>query len=114
MTIYGVDVTPILTSVLEVLVGILVTVVTVKFIPWIRSKVNQKQMAMILEFVELSVRAAEQIFEANQGPEKLAYAKELVKEALLEKGIVISDDVLRGYIESAVYELHKAFYSSEI
>ena len=49
---------------------------------------------MILEFVELSVRAAEQIFEANQGPEKLAYAKELVKEALFLHTKVITTDVV--------------------
>ena len=113
MIINGINVTPILLGVLEVVLSVSVVLITTKLVPWVKSKVSQDQLVLIKEIVKIAVKAAEQLFEKTQGPEKLEYAKQFVIEALHEKGIEIDEPLLRTYIESAVLELHKALEELE-
>lgn len=108
MIINGIDITPIVTAVVDVLVGVLATLIATKVIPWLHSKFEQEQLDFIKSVVKVAVWAAEQLFEKAQGAEKLEYAMHFVLTALAEKGIVVSEELLRSYIEAAVLELHKA------
>lgn len=108
MIINGIDITPIITSIIEVLVGVLATLIATKVIPYIHSKVDQEQLDFIKAVVKIAVKAAEQLFEKAQGAEKLEYAMNTVLSALAEKGIEINKELLRSYIEAAVLELHRA------
>lgn len=108
MIINGIDITPIVRAVIEVLVGVLAIVVATKVIPWLHSKFEQEQLDFIKDIVKIAVKAAEQLFEKAQGAEKLEYAMRFVLSALAEKHIVIDEELLRSYIEAAVLELHKA------
>ena len=114
MIINGIDVTPILKGVLEVVLSVAVVLITTKVVPWVRARVSQDQIELIKEFVKIAVKAAEQLYEKNQGPEKLEYAKQFVLEALHEKGIDIDEVLLRTYIEAAVLELHKALQGENV
>jgi LL-H family phage holin len=108
MIINGIDVTPIITAIIEVLAGVVITLISTKVIPYIHSKVDQEQLEFIKSVVKIAVKAAEQLFEKAQGAEKLEYAMNMVLSALKEKGIEINKDLLRSYIEAAVLELHRA------
>lgn len=108
MIINGIDVTPILLGILEVVLAVALTLITTKVIPWVHSKFDQEQLEFIKEIVRIAVKAAEQLFDKVQGAEKLEYAKQFVIQALAEKGIEIDETLLRTYIEAAVLELHKA------
>lgn len=108
MIINGIDITPIVKAVVEVVIGILATLVATKVIPWIHSKFDQEQLDFIKAVAKIAVRAAEQLFDKAQGAEKLEYAMHFVLSALAEKGIVIDEELLRSYIEAAVLELHRA------
>lgn len=108
MIINGIDITPIVKAVVEVVIGILATLVATKVIPWIHSKFDQEQLDFIKSVAKIAVRAAEQLFDKAQGAEKLEYAMHFVLSALAEKGIVIDEELLRSYIEAAVLELHRA------
>ena len=108
MIINGIDITPIITAVVEVVVGVVVSLIATKVIPWIHSKFDQEQLEFIKAIVKIAVRAAEQLFDKEQGAEKLEYAIKFVLAALSEKGIIIDEELLRSYIEAAVLELHRA------
>ena len=83
-----------LTPIFQAIITLLAALVTYKLIPWIRSKTNQNQQEMMRAMVKTFVFAAEQIYGAGKGKEKLEY----VKNALQEAGF----DVNLDEIEAAV------------
>lgn len=83
-----------LTPIFQAIIALLAALVTYKLIPWIRSKTNQNQQEMMRAMVKTFVFAAEQIYGAGKGKEKLEY----VKNALQEAGF----DVNLDEIEAAV------------
>lgn len=83
-----------LTPIFQAIIALLAALVTYKLIPWIRSKTTQSQQEMMRAMVKTFVFAAEQIYGAGKGKEKLEY----VKGALQEAGF----DVNLDEIEAAV------------
>lgn len=83
-----------LTPIFQAVIALLAALVTYKLIPWIRSKTTQSQQEMMRAMVKTFVFAAEQIYGAGKGKEKLEY----VKGALQEAGF----DVNLDEIEAAV------------
>ena len=83
-----------LTPIFQAIIVLIATLITYKLVPWIKSKTTAQQQANLSAIVKTLVFAAEQLYGANQGAEKLQY----VKERLLEKGYEI--DIPE--IESAV------------
>ena len=65
-----------LTPILEALLGLLAAIITVKVIPWIKAKTTNEQQIKIEAAVRTAVFAAEQIYGAGHGKEKLDYAAE--------------------------------------
>lgn len=63
-----------LTPILEALLGLLAAIITVKVIPWIKAKTTNEQQINIKAAVRTAVFAAEQIYGAGKGREKLDYA----------------------------------------
>lgn len=86
-----------LTPILQALIGLLASLVTVMLVPWIKAKTTAQQQAMLRAAVSVAVYAAEQIYGTGGGHEKLMY----VKAQLLKKGFEIDIDE----IEAAVKEL---------
>ena len=89
----AIDLTPIFQAVL----GILAALITHKLIPWIQARTTAQQQEMIRAAVSVAVYAAEQLYGAGAGKEKLMY----VKGQLAKKGYRIDIDE----IEAAVREL---------
>lgn len=83
-----------LTPVLQALIGLLATVITVKVVPWIKARTTAQQQATLGAVVKMLVYAAEQIYGARGGKEKLQY----VQEELLKRGYVVD----MAEIEAAV------------
>ena len=88
-----IDLTPIFQAVL----GILAALITHKLIPWIQARTTAQQQEMLRAAVSVAVYAAEQLYGAGAGKEKLMY----VKGQLAKKGYRIDIDE----IEAAVREL---------
>ena len=86
-----------LTPILETIIALIAALVTYKVIPWIKSKTTESQQAILMATVRTLVYAAEQLYGAGKGKEKLAY----VKQKLEEKGFDIDVDA----IEAAVKEI---------
>ena len=95
-----------LTPIFQAVVGLLAALITVRLIPWIKSKTTAQQQATLATVVEVLVYAAEQVYGAGRGKEKLQY----VADQLEERGYAV--DV--GQIEAAVrnmnlwWETHEA------
>lgn len=89
----GIDLTPLFQAV----VGILAALVTYKLIPWIQARTTAQQQELLRAAVSVAVYAAEQLYGAGAGKEKLMY----VKGQLAKKGYRVDIDE----IEAAVREL---------
>lgn len=89
----GIDLTPIF----QALIALLASLVTLKLIPWIQARTTAQQQDMLRAAVSVAVYAAEQLYGAAAGREKLLY----VKGQLAKKGFRIDIDE----IEAAVRDL---------
>ena len=92
----GIDLTPIF----QALIALLASLVTLKVIPWIQARTTAQQQEMLRAAVSVAVYAAEQLYGASSGKEKLMY----VKGQLAKKGYHVDIDE----IEAAVRDLTAA------
>lgn len=65
-----------LTPILQAIIGLLAAIITPYLVRWIKSKTTNEQRQVMLSVVSNMVDAAEQIYGAGRGPEKLAYVVE--------------------------------------
>ena len=87
---HNIDLTPILQAV----IALLAALVTYKLIPWIKAHTTAAQQANLNATIKTLVFAAEQIYGANSGKEKLQY----VKERLLERGYDVDIPAIEGAV----------------
>lgn len=99
------DYTKIITSV----IALVTALISAFFIPWLKERVSADKLAKWQQYVEIAVRAAEQLYAANEGAEKKAY----VLQYLAEKGIQFDSDTVDKMIESAVLTLHHELYGGK-
>jgi len=84
-------------------IGLLSAVTTGFLIPYLKSITDESQQSKIFYWVDLAVRAAEQIFnEPDMGVTK----KQYVIDFLNEKGIKITMEDLNVLIEAVVQEMN--------
>jgi len=89
----GIDLTPLFQAV----IAFLAALVSYKLIPWIHARTTAQQQEMLRAAVAVTVYAAEQLYSAGSGKDKLMY----VKGQLAKKGYRVDIDE----IEAAVREL---------
>ena len=92
-----------LTPIFQAVIALLAALITYKLIPWIISKTDEQQQANLQAAAKVAVFAAEQIFGAAKGEEKLDYALRALERA----GYKIDKTMAREAIEKAVMELSK-------
>ncbi len=96
-----IDLTQIILAVITLIFGILMRYV----IPSAKSKLNTDQMELLRIAVKTAVYAADQLYNSNQGQEKLTYVVDL----LHKQGYVLDpeqvEDTTRALIEAMVKEL---------
>ena len=90
-----------LTPLLQALLALLAALVTGKLLPWINSRTTERQQANLTALANTFVYAAEQVFGANKGAEKLAY----VRAGLQAKGYDVDDKAVLAAIEAAVKQM---------
>ena len=84
------------TKIIGALVVLINAIIVYVLVPWIKAKASNEEMKKIRAYIKVAAYAAEQIFGANSGEEKLQY----VFDELAKKGI----EVERSEIEAIVYE----------
>lgn len=96
------DITYIILGIILILGGL----ITGFGIPFIRSKLNVEQINALKTVARIAVYAAEQIFGAKMGSDKLAYAINLVKSLLAKKNLSFDDEAIRAAIEAQVKQMN--------
>ena len=98
-----------MTDITYIFLGLIVIIgglITAFGIPFLRSKLSVEQIATLKSVARIAVYAAEQIFGAKMGSDKLAYAINLVKALLAKKNLTFNDDEIRAAIEAQVKEMN--------
>lgn len=94
------------TSIVRALIALCAVFITAIVIPYIKVKYSNEDIAEFMAWVEIGVKAAEQLYNQTDGSAKKAY----VLEFLSSKGYRVDDVEVENAIESAVLELHAALY----
>lgn len=63
-----------LTPILQAVIGLAAMLITYRLIPWIKAKTDNEQAMKLSAAVRVAVFAAEQIYGAGRGADKLDYA----------------------------------------
>lgn len=95
-------------NVTQILVGIVILIgaaIGLFVIPYLRTHMTAEQIGILTGIAQTVVYAAEKIFGAKMGADKLAYALNLAKSLLAKKGLTFDEDVVRAAIEAQVQQL---------
>ncbi|MDO4837885.1 MAG: phage holin, LLH family [Clostridia bacterium] len=90
-----------LTPVLQAVITLLAALITYRLIPWIRARTTEQQQANLSAMVSTLVYAAEQLFGANSGADKLNY----VTDILRKRGYDVDSQEVLATIEAAVHQM---------
>lgn len=85
-----------LTPLFEAVIALLAALITYRLVPWIQARTTNEQQALIRAVVKTLVFAAEQMYGAGHGADKLAWVQNQLKAAGFEADA--------AEIEAAVYE----------
>lgn len=64
-----------LTPIMEALIGLAVTAITVFLIPWLKERYGNETLEKTRNWVQVAVYAAEKLYGAGNGDQKLEYAE---------------------------------------
>lgn len=107
MIINGFDVTPILEIILRLIIGFASVIITIKVIPCLKARFTNEQLDLIKSIAKVSVKAAEQIYNAGDNKSKFEYAKNSLIKSAASKGIELDEASIVNIIEDAVNDLPK-------
>nr|DAG49765.1 MAG TPA: hypothetical protein [Caudoviricetes sp.] len=97
------------TQIISAVIALISALVSAFLVPWIKTKIDADKLQTIRTYVEIGVKAAEQLYDATDGAAKKAY----VISFLAEKGITFDAEVIDKLIEAAVLQLHHELYGSD-
>ena len=97
------------TQIISAVIALISALVSAFLIPWLKTKIDANKLQTIKTYVEIGVKAAEQLYAATDGEEKKAY----VINFLAEHGIRFDVFTIDQLIEAAVLQLHHELYGSE-
>ena len=94
-----------LTPILQALIGLLAALITYKLVPWLREKTTREQAERYAAAVRVAVFAAEQIFGAGHGAEKMDYAIRYLRD----KGFEVDSREIEGAVGQFINALNWDF-----
>nr|DAE42735.1 MAG TPA: holin [Caudoviricetes sp.] len=97
------------TQIISAVLALISALISAFLIPWLKTKIDANKLQTIKTYVEIGVKAAEQLYAATDGEEKKAY----VINFLAEHGIRFDVSTIDQLIEAAVLQLHHELYGSE-
>lgn len=98
-----------LTEIVEAVLALAVTIISVFVIPWIKSKTTAQERENLLRWVDIAVAAAQQLYHQSDGERRLAYALDV----LADKGFDVDNMAVRDAVEAAVLKLHRQLEGKE-
>lgn len=98
-----------LTPLFDALIAVMVAIITYKVIPWIKAKTTNEQQRLLMAVTTTLVFAAEQLYGAGNGAEKLDY----VIHKLEERGFTADRDMIEATIKEHLAQLHAPKQTTE-
>ena len=92
------------TPLLEAVISLAITAITLFLIPWLKTKYGADTLNKAKSFVEVAVYAAEKVYGAGNGAQKLAY----VEKFLAEKKIRLDFNTLKVLVDAEIKKLEQA------
>lgn len=93
------------TPLVEALITLAAMAITVFLIPWLRERYGTEKLAKAQGWVQVAVLAAEKLYGAGKGDEKLAY----VENFLEEHNIILDTDALMAMVNAEIKKMENAF-----
>lgn len=90
-----------LTNLIEALIAVLIAVAMRYLIPWIKTKMSKDQEETLYTIVSIAVMAAEKLYGAKKGDDKLAY----VERYLEARGVKVDTMRLKAYVNAAIKQM---------
>lgn len=90
-----------LTNLLEALIAVLVAVAMRYLIPWLKTKMSKDQEETLYTIVSIAVMAAEKLYGAKKGDDKLAY----VERYLEARGVRVDTMRIKTYVNAAIKQM---------
>lgn len=95
-------------NITQILLGIIILIggaVSLFVVPYLKSHMTAEQIGILTGIAQTVVYAAEKIFGAKMGADKLSYAMKLAQSLLKKKNLTFDEDVVRAAIEAQVQQL---------
>nr|DAG01699.1 MAG TPA: holin [Siphoviridae sp. ctSMg55] len=97
------------TQIIQAVIALISALISAFLIPWIKQNVDAGKLEKVRAYVEIAVKAAEQLYAVTDGEKKKAY----VLNYLTEKGILFDSETVDKLIEAAVLQLHHELYGGK-
>ena len=100
-----------LTKLAQAIISLAAGIVSLYLVPWLRSKLTNEQLSKAKSWVQIAVFAAEKLYGAGNGDQKLVYA-----EGILRKhGIRLDTATLKAMIDAQIKEMEnmEPFYLAD-
>lgn len=94
--------TDLITKIVEAVLTIVLALVSAYVIPWIKTKIGQDKMDQLNRFIELAVRAAEQLYTPEEWEQKKKYVLQLAAGEIQQLGLGLTEEQLDAIIEGIV------------
>lgn len=91
------------TPLAEALITLAVTAITVFLIPWLRERYSTETLEKARGWVQIAVYAAEKLYGAGNGAEKLAYAEQV----LAQHNIKLDTATLTAMIDAEIKKMEQ-------
>lgn len=92
------------TPLLEALVVLLTSVITVVIIPALRERYGNEKLEKAKSWVQIAVYAAEKMYGAGNGDQKLAYAEQI----LAEHKIKLDTATIKAMVDAEIQKMEQA------
>lgn len=92
------------TPIVEALIGLAVTAITVFLIPWLRERYGNETLEKAKGWVQIGVLAAEKLYGAGKGDEKLVY----VSNFLAQHKIKLDVEALKALVNAEIKKMEQA------
>jgi hypothetical protein len=85
-----------LTPLLQAVIALIASLITLKVIPWIKARTSLQQQVLLRSTTEILVYAAEQIYGSGRGQEKLNF----VEDELERRGYQVDTAAIEASVRS--------------
>lgn len=91
------------TPIVEAIIALATTAVTVFLIPWLRTRYGNESLEKAKSWVQIAVYAAEKLYGAGHGDEKLAYAEQV----LAKHKIKLDMSTLKAMVDAEIKKMEQ-------